>query len=74
MKKCAGVKLALGSLLIAGSLTAGALPVAKMAFNPQPDPPGRTPAIQAAKPLPMPLQRITVILAFNPQPDPPGRS
>lgn len=74
MKKFEGLKLALGSLVVAGSLTAGAIPVAKMAFNPQPDPPGRAPVVQALKPLPMPLQHITLRLAFNPQPDPPGRA
>jgi len=49
-----------------GRVSLSALPAVQRAiaaFNPQPDPPGRSalPAVQRA------------IAAFNPQPDPPGR-
>jgi hypothetical protein len=73
MKKFTGVKLAVGSLVIAGALTAGAFPVTAMAFNPQPDPPGRVVPTEALNPQPLtPMPAVTH--ALNPQPLPPGRA
>jgi len=63
-------------LLGLAALTASLVASQALAFNPQPDPPGRARhPVAAFNPQPDPPGRARhPVVAFNPQPDPPGRA
>lgn len=58
--------LSVSAMLLMGAVVAKNNDMQSNAFNPQPDPPGRS---SAFNPQPDPPGRS---VAFNPQPDPPG--